>query len=106
MLTRLTVVAAVALSVTACGASKDDKIVLRDLTMEKKEYTYAQWRDEIANSEVLEDPIDCAELLKAGEAEGKPEYPEGKALYLEACEEGKKIRLNRKPGKALRGPFL
>lgn len=56
MLTRLTVVAAVALSVTACGASKDDKIVLRDLTMEKKEYTYAQWRDEIANSEVLEDP--------------------------------------------------
>lgn len=97
MLTRLTVVAAVALSLAACGTSKDGKIVLRDLSMEKKEYTYAEWRDQIANSEALTDPLDCNELMREHEQEGKPEYPEGKALYLEACEEAKTERLNRKP---------
>jgi hypothetical protein len=82
-------------TLTACGSSDDDKIVMTDPSADPTSLTYRQLEKEIEESDVLKDPIDCDQMLRVFEAEGNPKFPEGRELPLKACNEARKARLRK-----------
>lgn len=73
--------------------ARDQQIITRN-TENGTTKTYADVRNFYAAPERNMTGIDCAEFLTImdGLAAGKIEYPAGKGLYIQACEEGGKLR--------------
>jgi hypothetical protein len=74
---------------SACGASQDDKIVMKS-TENGSTRTYAEVRDMFANGDMPDTVTDCAEFAGHGSKNEGIQFPEGQALFVEACEEGMK----------------
>ncbi|NEA24569.1 hypothetical protein [Actinomadura bangladeshensis] len=77
---------------TASQPSEDQMIVSRNVKNGHTN-TYAEIRDQYAAPDKDMTGIDCAEflLMVEGLAGGQVEYPNGKGLWIKACEEGVKI---------------
>lgn len=88
MRTSLLVVVALAASLTACGTSEEDKIVVKNLKQPGSSGTYKTVRDGAARTEREIGGYDCAEF--AASIAHDVEFPAGKDLYIKACKEGQK----------------
>lgn len=72
----------------ACGASKDDKIVMIDSY--GTQYTYSQTVKRFSEEPFASEVTDCAAFAATGSQEKGAKFPSGQAEFVKACEEGLK----------------
>jgi major membrane immunogen (membrane-anchored lipoprotein) len=89
MLSRFTALAAAVVLLTACGASEDDKVVMKDPS-NGAERTYKEVRDMFADGTINLDGKTCATFTAHGAENEGIEFPAGQAEFVKACEEGLK----------------
>lgn len=88
MQTKLIILGASFVLLTACGSSSDDKIVMKDTHGTSK--TYKEVVEFASNPDFASEVTDCAEFAAVtGRTEGTT-FPAGQAEFVKACEEGRK----------------
>lgn len=92
MLTRLTVLFAVAAAITACGASEGSEVVLKQ--PDGTEMTHDEVVKKISGTPFGPEIQDCASFAVVGQHEKGMKYPAGQAAFVAACEEGLKKAKN------------
>ncbi|TDB90871.1 hypothetical protein E1264_03330 [Actinomadura sp. KC216] len=90
---RILLFGAVLAVATACGASQDDQIVMKDPS-NGKERTFKEVRDMFADGSVTTGGESCATFVSFGAKDQGIEFPAGQAEFVKACEEGLKAKSN------------
>lgn len=88
MQTKMIILGASFVLLTACGSSEGDKIVMKDSSGTEK--TYKEIVEFASDPQFVSEVPDCATFASVGAQQQGATYPAGQALFIKACEEGRK----------------